>query len=196
MRYVVIQPYWDVPRSILVKELLPDISRKPGWIDEHGYEIVRGPGDDATPFAATSQNIQLLAQGKLRLRQKPGPSNALGRIKFMFPNGHNVYLHDTPARGLFARSRRAFSHGCIRVSDPLALLEHVMRADPTWSAERLERALAAVGPTRIALARNIPVFILYGTALATEAGQTLFFEDIYAQDAPLIAKLNARRARS
>lgn len=194
MRYVVMQPYWDVPRSILVKELLPDIRRKPGWLESHGYEIVRGPGDDARALPVTAENIDLLTRGTLRLRQKPGPSNALGHVKFMFPNSHNVYLHDTPARDLFSRSRRAFSHGCIRVSDPMALLAHVMRDDPTWTTERRDQALALDTPTRVALSHPIPVFILYGTALATEAGPVLFFDDLYGQDAPLLAKISARSA--
>jgi murein L,D-transpeptidase YcbB/YkuD len=194
MRYVVLQPYWDVPRSILVKELLPDIRRKPGWLETHDYEIVRGPGDDARPLPPTAENIDLLARGTLRLRQKPGPSNALGRVKFMFPNQHNVYLHDTPARDLFNRSRRAFSHGCIRVSDPMALLAHVMRDDPSWTIERRDEALARDAPTRVPLSHTIPVLILYGTALATEAGEVLFFEDIYGQDAPLLARIASRSA--
>jgi murein L,D-transpeptidase YcbB/YkuD len=194
MRYVVLQPYWDVPRSILLKELLPDIRKKPGWLEAHDYEIVRGQGDDARPLAATPENIDLLARGTLRLRQKPGASNALGHVKFMLPNDHNVYLHDTPARDLFSRSRRAFSHGCIRVSDPMGLLAHVMRNDPTWTNERRDQALAVDTPTRVPLSRTIPVFILYGTALATEAGAVLFFDDLYRQDAPLRAKIAARSA--
>jgi L,D-transpeptidase YcbB len=194
MRFVVLQPYWDVPRSILVKELLPDIRKKPGWIESHDYEIVRGEGDDARAMPPTSENIDLLARGALRLRQKPGPSNALGHVKFMFPNKHNVYLHDTPARDLFSRSRRAFSHGCIRVSDPMGLLAHVMRDQPAWTIERRDEALALDMPTRVALSHTIPVFILYGTALATEAGPVPFFEDLYGQDAPLLAKIASRRA--
>lgn len=194
MRYVVLQPYWDVPRSILVKELLPDIRKKPGWLESHGYEIVRGQSDDARPLPPTPENIDLLARGTLRLRQKPGPSNALGHVKFMFPNKHNVYLHDTPARDLFNRSRRAFSHGCIRVSDPMGLLAHVMRNEASWTSERRDQALARDTPTRVPLSRSIPVFILYGTALATEAGPVLFFEDLYGQDAPLIAKIASRSA--
>lgn len=193
MKYLVLNPYWDVPRSILVKELLPEIQRSPAWVQKHGYEIVRGAGDDARALPVTPENIRLLAEGALRLRQKPGPANALGRVKFMFPNRHNVYLHDTPARELFRSSRRALSHGCIRVSDPMALLAHVMREDPSWNAERFAVALAKGTPVRIPLREPARVFILYGTALATEAGSVLFFEDIYGQDAPLIARLNARR---
>jgi len=196
MRYVVLNPYWDVPRSILLKELLPAIRRDPGWVDARGFEIVRGAGDDATPVPATAQNVQALAEGKLRLRQKPGPENSLGRVKFMFPNRHNVYLHDTPARELFSRSRRAFSHGCIRVADPMSLLSHVLRDDPRWNAERVTEAMRSGAPVRIPLARPIRVYILYGTALATEAGDTLFFDDLYGQDARLASLINSRRANA
>jgi murein L,D-transpeptidase YcbB/YkuD len=194
MKYVVLRPYWDVPRSILVKELLPQIEADPEWLAANDYEIVQGPGDDATPLAATPENIRRLATAKLRLRQKPGAANALGHVKFIFPNRHNVYLHDTPARALFASSRRAFSHGCIRVSDPMGLLAHVLRNEPEWNEARIAGALQRASPTRISLTHPIRVFILYGTAMAIESGATLFFEDIYEQDARLTNALQLRRA--
>lgn len=190
MKYVVLEPYWDVPRSILVKELLPQIEGDRSWIERNGYEIVRGQSDASPAVAVNAENVALLAQGKLRLRQKPGPANALGRVKFMFPNRHQVYLHDTPAKALFSRSRRAFSHGCIRVADPMTLLEHVMRDDPAWSLEKRDAALASGTPVRIPVPHPIRVFILYGTALATEAGPVMFFDDIYGQDAPLLERLS------
>jgi len=189
MRYVVLQPYWDVPRSILVKEMLPQIASDTSWIERNGYEIVRGQTDASPVVAPTPENIALLARGALRLRQKPGPTNALGRIKFMLPNTHQVYLHDTPARAMFSRSRRALSHGCIRVADPMALLAHVMRNDPSWTDEKREAALANTSSVRVPLIAPVRVFILYGTALATEAGTVMFFDDIYEQDAPLLEKL-------
>jgi murein L,D-transpeptidase YcbB/YkuD len=195
MRYVVLHPYWDVPRSILVKELLPAIQANPAWLADNGYEMVLGQSDEAIPQPVDASHVKLLAQGKLRLRQKPGPMNALGEVKFIFPNRYNVYLHDTPARNLFAKSRRAFSHGCIRVSDPMALLAHVLRDDPEWASDRLAESMRGSSPVRVPLRRPIRVFIVYGTALATEAGQTLFFEDIYDQDAPLSALLALRRER-
>ncbi len=193
MRYVVLHPYWDVPRSILEKELLPAIQADPAWVADNGYEMVSGQSDKAIPQPADASHVQLLAQGKLRLRQKPGPMNALGQVKFIFPNQYNVYLHDTPARALFAKSRRAFSHGCIRVSDPMALLTYVLRDDPDWTGDRLAEALRGNKSVKVPLSRPIRVFIVYGTALATEAGQTLFFDDIYDQDARLTALLASRR---
>src|SRR5690606_24665497 len=108
MSYVVLNPYWDIPRSIMRNELLPQMRADPAYAERHGYEIVRGPGDDARPVPVTPENMDALQRGELRLRQRPGPRNALGRVKFMFPNRHNVYLHDTPSRGLFSRSQRAF----------------------------------------------------------------------------------------
>jgi murein L,D-transpeptidase YcbB/YkuD len=193
MRYVVLNPYWDVPFGIMKREQLPEIEADADWVARNHFQIVDGQGDDARPVPVTDENVQRLARGQLRLRQEPGPGNALGRVKFMFPNRHNVYLHDTPGRALFTESRRAFSHGCIRVADPMALLMHVLRDDPSWTRERVAQAFAGAPATRITLPRPIPVFILYGTALATEAGDTLFFEDIYSQDAKLARLLLARR---
>ena len=196
MSYIVLNPYWDVPRSILVKELLPHIRANPAWLAENGYEIVLGQSDEAIPQPADASHVRLLVEGKLRLRQIPGPKNALGQVKFIFPNQYNVYLHDTPARNLFAKSRRAFSHGCIRVSDPMALLAHVLRDDPAWNNDRIAEYLRIGAPVKVPLSEPIRVFIVYGTALATEAGQLLFFDDIYDQDAPLTALIASRRYRS
>jgi murein L,D-transpeptidase YcbB/YkuD len=192
LRYVVIRPYWDVPMSIMRKEYLKLMRANPRWVDVNGYEIVQGQTDNAIIQPATPENIELLAKGVFRLRQKPGPNNALGIVKFMLPNPHNVYLHDTPAQSLFKKSRRAFSHGCIRVANPVGLLAHVLRNDPAWPSERIEAALHSEQTQRIPLKQPIPVFIIYGTAMATEAGPTLFFEDIYHHDARLQAALSAR----
>jgi murein L,D-transpeptidase YcbB/YkuD len=189
MRYVVLSPYWDVPRSILLAELLPPILRDPTWAERNGYEIVRGEGDDAVPQAASPQNATLLARGALRLRQRPGPDNALGLVKFMPPNPHNVYLHDTPAKSLFSRSRRAFSHGCIRVADPFGLLRHVLGDDARWNDEAVLQAMLSGHPVRIPLPKPVPVFILYGTALVRGTGEVLFFDDIYGLDPRLEAAM-------
>ena len=195
MRYLVLRPYWDVPRSILLEELLPLIRGNANWIEASDYEIVLGDGDNARPQAPTDDNVERLARGALRLRQKPGPGNSLGLVKFMLPNPHNVYLHDTPARALFGQLRRDFSHGCIRVADPMALIRHVLGEDPQWPTERLAAAMESGGPTRIVLPRRIPVLVLYGTALVKSTGETLFFDDVYGHDARLEAALASRRAR-
>ncbi|MGO9934987.1 MAG: L,D-transpeptidase family protein [Steroidobacteraceae bacterium] len=195
MKYVVFRPYWDVPRSITVHEMLPAINANPDYLQRNNFEIVRGEGDDAVVMPPTAQIIAALAAGGLRLRQRPGDDNALGLIKFLFPNSHNVYLHSTPAHRLFLAPRRAFSHGCIRVSDPLALAAYVLRnADGTWDSARIDAAMHDNGANsqRIELRVPIHVMILYGTAMATEAGPVQFFDDVYGHDQRLEALLSAR----
>lgn len=191
IRQVVFRPYWDVPHSITVREMLPAIRRNPDYFERNNLEIVRGAGDDAMRVPTTPENIVALATGSLRLRQRPGPDNSLGLVKFVLPNAFNVYLHATPAHALFGESRRAFSHGCIRVKDPVALAEHVFHDQPEpWSRERIERAMRE-GPDsqRVILAQPVRVFVVYGTAVATEAGKVLFFDDIYRHDRRLEALL-------
>ncbi len=191
MRFVVIRPYWDVPANILRDEFIDKIRANPAWLTRNHFEIVDGQGDDGYVLEPTTENIEALARGALRLRQLPGDTNSLGVAKLMFPNTHNVYLHGTPAQGLFAEARRAFSHGCVRVEDPLALAAFVLRDQPQWSRENLEAAAQLTRPTRIALTQPRRVFIIYATAIATESGRTLFFEDIYGHD----RRLNAQLAR-
>jgi murein L,D-transpeptidase YcbB/YkuD len=146
-------------------------------------EIVQGDSDDSPVVAPTPANIAALAAGRLRLRQQPGEDNALGAIKFVFPNPYNVYLHSTPAQHLFKESRRAFSHGCIRVSDPMALAEYVLRnADGDWTRDKIDAAMNGEPNQHVALSTPIQVMILYGTVLATESGRVLFFDDIYGHD--------------
>jgi murein L,D-transpeptidase YcbB/YkuD len=163
MTYLVFRPYWNVPPSIARKEIRPRMATDPGWARRNGYEVVDG-----------------------RVRQKPGDNNALGRVKFMFPNPMNVYLHDTPSRSLFARARRDFSHGCIRLQDPPALAAWVLRDDPRWTKESIARAMTS-GPqdAHVTLPHPIPVLLVYATAVAPEDGTVRFFEDIYGHDATL-----------
>ncbi|MFI4889180.1 MAG: murein L,D-transpeptidase [Steroidobacterales bacterium] len=186
MKFVIFRPYWDVPYSIARKEILPKITANPAYLDKEHLELVSGPDDSAQLLPATNENLHGLVTGSVRLRQRPGPDNSLGLIKFMLPNAHNVYLHGTPARELFRRSIRAFSHGCIRVRDPVALAAFVLRDTPgEWTPERVEAAMNGPDSTRVNLRQPIPVMIVYATALATEAGQVLFFHDIYGYDRAL-----------
>jgi L,D-transpeptidase YcbB len=190
MRYVVFRPYWDVPPSILRNEMLPKIRANPEYLAAQRLQIVNGQGDDSPVVPPSPEAIEALAAGKLRLRQMPGEDNALGLVKFMFPNTYNVYLHSTPAHRLFQESVRAFSHGCIRVSDPLALATHVMRDEPgDWTGEKIDATMNGSKPVRVNLQHPIRVLILYGTALATEAGPILFFDDIYGYDKKLESQL-------
>ncbi len=187
---VVFRPYWDVPRSITLREMLPEIRSHPGYLARNHLELVAGQRDDSPVVAASPAAIAALAAGRLRLRQRPGPDNALGLIKFLFPNAHDVYMHSTPARHLFAQSRRAYSHGCIRVSDPVALARYVLRQGPgVWDDARIEAAMNGADAMRVTLPHPVPVMILYGTAVATESGRVLFFDDIYGQDRKLEALL-------
>lgn len=189
MKYVVFRPYWDVPISITRRELLPAINLNPAYLQQHHMELVSGQADNSPVVPPTPDNVAQLATGKIRLRQQPGADNALGDIKFMLPNQYNVYLHSTPATRLFSESRRAFSHGCIRVSDPVALAEYVLRnTSDGWTKEKIETAMQAEPNQRVYLQKSIPVMIVYGTAMPLESGAVQFFDDIYGYDAKL-AKL-------
>jgi murein L,D-transpeptidase YcbB/YkuD len=186
MKYVIFRPYWDVPYSITRREMLPAIRANPSYLQEQHLEIVRGAADPGGALPPTVENLRALASGALRLRQQPGVDNALGLIKFMLPNAYNVYLHSTPAHRLFSESRRAFSHGCIRVADPVALGSYVLRNAPgNWTSEAIRAAMNGPATQRVDLTRPIRVMVLYGTALATEAGPVLFFDDIYGHDRTL-----------
>ena len=152
-----------------------------------------------TPHSGIEQwaeNVELVAKGTSRLRQRPGPNNSLGLVKFMMPNTYNVYLHSTPVQSLFAETRRDFSHGCVRVSDPVGLAQYVLRDSPEWTREKILAAMNGSKPVTVTLKSRIRVFMVYGTALATEKGTILFFDDIYWHDERLQKALDARRARS
>ena len=190
MKYVVFLPYWDVPYNITRRELLPAIQRNPEYLQRNHFELVNGQGDNSPVVPATPDNIALLSSGKIRIRQRPGDDNALGDVKFMLPNNHNVYLHSTPAKQLFSQSRRAFSHGCIRVSDPLALAEYVLRfAEGKWNREQIQAAMQDKPNQRVNLKTPIPVLIVYGTVMPLESGVVQFFDDIYGHDARLVKLL-------
>ena len=194
MKYVIFRPYWDVPESIVQREMLRQIAASPTFLDDNHMELVSGPADDSPVVPPTADNIQALAAGKLRLRQRPGDDNALGSIKFMLPNPYNVYLHSTPAQHLFKESRRAYSHGCIRVSDPVGLAVHVLRnADGDWTEEKIKAAMAGEPDQRVDLSKPIEVMILYGTVMATESGRVRFLEDIYGHDRKLERLLRKRK---
>jgi murein L,D-transpeptidase YcbB/YkuD len=191
MKYVVFWPYWNVPPSILRGEIIPKITKDPGYIQKNNYEVVTNSGQLVTDGIVSEDVLSQLRAGKLMVRQKPGPKNALGLAKFIFPNDQNVYLHSTPSQSLFNRSRRDFSHGCIRVEDPKTLAEWVLRNNPGWTRERVEAAFQAQKEQQVNLARMIPVLIVYGTAIAKEDGQVFFFDDIYGND-KVLTKLFAQ----
>ncbi|WP_232470530.1 MULTISPECIES: L,D-transpeptidase family protein [Methylococcus] len=183
MTYVVFRPYWNIPRAITVKEMLPSILRDPGYLARHNLEMVAGFGNGAQVYEPSRESLAMLSAGSLKLRQRPGPKNALGLVKFAFPNNDNIYLHDTPSVNLFQRARRDFSHGCIRVQDPVGLAEFVLkRQDPAWTAERIEAAMNGAQSRTVTLQQPLPVYVYYSTALAEPDGTVRFFEDIYGLD--------------
>jgi murein L,D-transpeptidase YcbB/YkuD len=189
MRAIEFQPYWNVPPSIARKELVPRLRRDPAYWDREGFEFVVG-GQIETGLSAAL--LDEAAAGRARIRQRPGPRNALGDIKFVFPNDDNIYLHHTPSVGLFARDRRDFSHGCIRVEQPVALAEFVLQGTGGWDEMRVRQAMRDGDPKAVRLAEPLPVLIAYGTALVKE-GRVHFYEDIYGYDRALDAALRQPR---
>jgi murein L,D-transpeptidase YcbB/YkuD len=194
LREVIFRPYWNVPPSIVRQEILPIVARDPDYLRRQQMEIVQGPGDDAQVVAGTAENLARLRQGRLRLRQRPGPHNALGLVKFVFPNTENVYMHGTPAQELFSRSRRDFSHGCVRVEDPIALAEWALKEQPEWTRDRIVSTMTGTRSIHVPLSRPIQVILFYTTAaVMPDDGTIRFAEDIYLHDATLDRAL-ARRA--
>jgi len=185
MKYVVFWPYWNVPPSILRGEMIPKITKDPSYLQKNGFEVATYSGQVVTDGVVSDEVLAQLRAGKLMVRQKPGPKNALGLIKFIFPNHQNVYLHSTPSQSLFSQTRRDFSHGCIRVEDPQALALWVLRNNPGWTRDRIEAAFKAQKEQQVNLTSPIPVLIVYGTAIAKEDGQIYFFDDLYGYDKEL-----------
>jgi len=185
MQYVVFRPYWEVPPSITRAELIPHIARDPNYLAKKGFEVVDSHHTVVSDGTVSSEVLTQLRSGKLSIRQKPGPKNSLGLVKFVFPNSYNVYMHDTPATEVFAKSRRDFSHGCIRLERPADLAAWVLRDTPGWNAERIHAAMNGSAPEQVKLAHPIPVFILYGTVVVLEDGVVHFYDDIYGHDTAL-----------
>jgi murein L,D-transpeptidase YcbB/YkuD len=187
MKYVEINPYWNVPTSIAVNEELPKLKANAAARAAKGFEAV--VGDKGVPL--TSINWSQYSKGNfpIRIRQKPGPGNALGRVKFMFPNRFNVYMHDTPARSLFSESARAFSHGCIRLARPIDMAEQILSTVPNWDRKRIDEVLAKGERTVVSLVSPIAVHITYSTAWRDADGGVQFRPDIYRRDAKLYAAL-------
>ena len=185
MQYVVFRPYWNVPYSIAKVEFLTRLARDPDYLAKKGFEVVNSGQDVVTSGAVTGDILAQLRAGKLYIRQMPGPKNSLGLVKFIFPNSSNVYMHDTPAQEFFAKSRRDFSHGCIRLEKPADLAMWVLHENPGWDMDRVRAAMNEAPNQQVNLAHPIPVLIVYGTAIVTEDGIVHFYDDIYGHDASL-----------
>ena len=195
MRFIEFSPFWNVPPSIARKETVPTLRRDPGYLAREEMEFVRADGRISTEVSAAALD-EVLA-GRARIRQRPGAKNALGGIKFVFPNRDNIYLHHTPAVELFSRSRRDFSHGCIRVEQPLRLAMFVLKSMPEWTEARVQAAMDSGHLQTLKLAEPIPVLIAYGTALVTE-GRLHFYPDLYGHDRRLdeaLLQRHRQRAR-
>jgi L,D-transpeptidase YcbB len=193
---VIFRPHWNVPLTIQKNELVPQLAKHPNYLTENSYEILDTRGRVIMNFENDQKSANKLRSGEWLLRQRPGPGNSLGLIKFELPNPYDVYLHGTPAPELFARSRRDFSHGCIRVEDPTALAVWILRGDPEWAEERVRSAMNGDDTLRVNLQKPIPAWILYGTAIVQEDGQVHFLKDIYGHDAALENALEQRNSRT
>ena len=166
-------------------------------LPESRDEKLAPPGDDAAVMEATAHTIALLRQGKLRLRQRPGPQNALGLVKFLFPNDQNVYMHGTPAKALFSQTRRDFSHGCVRIEDPATLAEWTLNDQPEWTRDRIVSAINGMHSVHVPVLEPIQVILFYTTAAVMPEDDTIHFaEDIYQHDARLAEALARRRSPS
>jgi murein L,D-transpeptidase YcbB/YkuD len=171
LNQVVFSPYWNVPRSIVRNEILPAMSRNSNYLEKENMEITGN--EDSLPV----------------IRQRPGEKNALGRVKFLFPNSFNMYFHDTPVKSLFEKDKRAFSHGCIRLREPVKLANYVLRNQPEWTPEKIEDAMNSSEQKYVKVKNPIPVIITYYTAWVDGNGQLNFRDDIYGHDARLAEKM-------
>ena len=190
MRYLEFNPYWNVPRSIALGEIIPKLTRNRAWLAQNGMELV-GAGKPTS--AVDNAALAALRAGKLRIRQRPGPQNALGAVKFAMPNPMSIYLHSTPARALFDRNRRDLSHGCIRVEKPAELAHFVLGDQPEWTIDNVARAMEPAPTRTVQLTAPIPVVLFYATAMVDRDGQVVFARDIYQRDPVLEAALQAHR---
>lgn len=190
MKYLVINPYWDVPRNLAIRDQLPLLRADARAMAAKGFEAARL--DDGRMQSVDTINWAQVSENAFpyRLRQKPGPANPLGFIKFMLPNEHAIYLHDTPARALFERTERTFSSGCIRIDDAVALAEWVLAGNPDhWDRARIENAITSGETRTIVLEEPTPVYIVYFTAYTDDSGNLILHRDIYDRDTRITAAL-------
>jgi murein L,D-transpeptidase YcbB/YkuD len=189
LTYLVLNPTWTVPPTILKEDILPAMQRDPDYLSNQNMVLLDAAGR-RVELADVDMNRLSTDYFPFVVRQEPGPKNALGRIKFMFPNEHFVYLHDTPSRGLFERASRTFSSGCIRVEHPLTLAELLLDDPVLWGRSRIEAQLAKRVTQTVNLRNPITVFLVYWTAEPEADGTVRFFNDVYARDAAVLEGLN------
>ncbi|WP_326498961.1 L,D-transpeptidase family protein [Methylomicrobium sp. Wu6] len=189
MRFIDFSPYWNVPYSITKNEIVPKLLANPGYLKSENMEIVAAFSDNAKPVPLNSDSLLQLQQGLLKIRQLPGKKNPLGKVKFMFPNKDDVYLHDTPSKSLFNRSTRDFSHGCVRIEKPFELAEFALKNQPQWTKENIQLAMQSPKTQRVMLKKSIPVLFFYTTSFVEPNGKVAFYRDIYGHDTALIEAL-------
>ncbi|MBK8537175.1 MAG: L,D-transpeptidase family protein [Candidatus Competibacteraceae bacterium] len=188
MAYLVLSPKWNVPQSIAVKDKLPQLKRSPYALARQNIRVFNRAGQEINPGTVNWQAVSANSFN-YQLRQDAGPRNALGGIKFMFPNPYNVYLHDTPSRELFSRNQRTFSSGCIRISNPVELAEYLLKFDPKWTRDTIKTASTSGKQRVVNLQQAMPVYLLYWTAWVDENGLAHFRDDIYQRDKPMLRAL-------
>jgi murein L,D-transpeptidase YcbB/YkuD len=182
MRHIVFSPYWNIPESITNDEVVPALLNDPGYLERNDIEVVRIDGDRAEVLDASSVDWVFGADDDLRLRQRPGSRNALGQVKFVLANNLSIYLHDTPADGLFSRVSRALSHGCVRVERPITLARTLLDRG-AWDEERIQKAMDQQREQWVRLEEPVPVHLTYFTAWVDPNGRAAFREDVYGHDA-------------
>ena len=183
METVVFSPYWNIPDTIAIGETAPAAIRDPSYLERNNIEVLSLSGSGTQRVDPASIDWGNPAElERLAFRQKPGAANALGHVKFLFPNSHNVYLHDTPADSLFNKPTRAFSHGCVRVERPEELARYVLRDQTEWSQERIRRAMYSGTESHVKLKEKIPVHIVYFTVWVDDSGLAHFLPDPYKRD--------------
>ncbi len=190
MHFIDFMPYWNVPYSIIKNEILPKLIQNKNYLDKENMELVSVFRDGEKPTTFNAETTNLLKEGKLRIRQRPGGKNSLGRVKFIFPNKDDVYLHDTPANALFSKSRRDFSHGCVRVANPEKLAEFALKNQGDWNPETIQIAMNTPKTQRVILKKPIPVLFFYITAFFDQFDNLEFYPDIYGHDAVLMSALS------
>jgi murein L,D-transpeptidase YcbB/YkuD len=183
MEYLVFSPYWNIPLSIATKEIVPKIRKDPNFLRKEEMEVIRVSGNSVQTVDPSKIDWDKVEEGSgYQLRQRPGSSNALGLVKFIFPNRYNVYLHDTPADNLFDRLTRTLSHGCVRVERPTDLATYVLRDQPEWTPQRIEEAMHSGKEKKVSLKKPLPVHLVYWTAWAEPNGTVQFRDDVYGYD--------------
>jgi murein L,D-transpeptidase YcbB/YkuD len=189
LSFIDFMPYWNIPYSITKEEILPKWLENNAYLEKEQLELVTNFGNNVKPVAYSDSSTDLVKKGLLKIRQRPGKKNPLGQVKFIFPNKDDVYLHGTPANALFSKSRRDFSHGCVRVEDPALLAEFALKSQLEWTKEAIQLAMKSDKTERVLLKKPIPVLFFYMTSFIDQDDKVVFYPDIYGHDVALTEAL-------